>query len=183
MFVKYCPDPSLAAVLKFKAPDKWTASEIQEQVDRYQIELKEKLFTESSCPTPARNVTAHVQTTAVDVSASASCAVSPPVQLEVSATPNPQIDDNCIKTLIGLLDRTLAQNNQAADRQHSPDQLQKKFCRVCKSVEHSTLAHCRHKRLCLSCFKLGHIKRNCPNNNFRQEHQVANSPREQQPLN
>ena len=183
MFVKYCPDPCLAAVLKFKAPDKWNASEIQEHVDRYQIELKEKLFTEPSCLISARNVKAHVQTTAVDVSASATCAVSPPVQLEVIASPNSQFDDNCIKTLIGLLDRSLAQNSQAEVRQHSPSQLQKRFCRVCKSVEHSTLAHCRHERLCLSCYRPGHIKRNCPNNNFRQEHQVADSPREQQPLN
>lgn len=28
MFVKYCPNPTLPAVLKFKAPDKWKASEI-----------------------------------------------------------------------------------------------------------------------------------------------------------
>ena len=184
MFVKYCPDPSLAAVLRFKAPDKWTASEIQEHVDRYQIELKEKSLTKPNRFTSARPVAAHVQTAAADVSTSASCSVPPPVPVEFSATTHPQIDDNCIKTLIGLLDRTLAQNNQATVvRQHSSDQFQKKFCKVCKSVEHSTLAHCRHERLCLSCFKPGHIKRNCPNNHFRQEHLATNSPREQQPLN
>ncbi|KAI3375462.1 hypothetical protein L3Q82_003792 [Scortum barcoo] len=43
MFVKYCPDPALAAVLKFKAPDKWTTSEIQERIDHYQIERKEQV--------------------------------------------------------------------------------------------------------------------------------------------
>ncbi|KAL4009395.1 hypothetical protein ACER0C_003247 [Sarotherodon galilaeus] len=42
MFVKYCPDPTLAAVFKFKAPDKWAASEIQEHVNRYQLEMKER---------------------------------------------------------------------------------------------------------------------------------------------
>jgi dsDNA-binding SOS-regulon protein len=45
MFVKYCPDPSLAAVLRFKAPEKWTAGEIQEHVDRYQINMREQLNT------------------------------------------------------------------------------------------------------------------------------------------
>ena len=45
MFVKYCPDPTLAAV--FKAPDKWTASEIQEHIDRYQTEMKGQVLSKS----------------------------------------------------------------------------------------------------------------------------------------
>ncbi len=42
MFVKYCPDPTLSAIFCLKAPDKWTASEVQEHLDRYQTELKEQ---------------------------------------------------------------------------------------------------------------------------------------------
>lgn len=62
MFVKHCPDPSLAAVLWFKAPEKWTAGEIQEHVDRYQIDTREQLKTRPHRPGPVRPVTAHAQT-------------------------------------------------------------------------------------------------------------------------
>ncbi|XP_054880620.1 uncharacterized protein LOC129355094 [Poeciliopsis prolifica] len=58
MFVKHCPDPALAAILKFKAPDKWTAGEIQEHVDRYQIETREQTSSRSRYPKLA---TAHAQ--------------------------------------------------------------------------------------------------------------------------
>lgn len=40
MFVKYCPDPTLSAIFRLKARDKWTASEVQEHLDRYQTEQK-----------------------------------------------------------------------------------------------------------------------------------------------
>lgn len=183
MFVKYCPDPSLAAVLRFKAPDKWTASEIQEHVDRYQVEMKEQLLTKQSRPSLARQVKAHIQTAASEESTPPSCPVLPTAQAEVSVNPTPQFDDNCIKTLINLLDRTLAQSNQAVFRHHSPGQLQRKPCKVCRSVEHSTLAHCRQERLCLSCFRPGHIKRNCPHNDSSQSHQAEHAPQEQQRLN
>lgn len=48
--------------------------------------------------------------------------------------------------------------------------------------KHSTLAHCRQVCVCLSCFESGHIKRNCPNHNSKQE-QAAHLPQGQQPLN
>ncbi len=48
MFVKYCPDPTLSAIFRLKAPDKWTASEVQEHLDRYQTEQKEQLVVNLS---------------------------------------------------------------------------------------------------------------------------------------
>lgn len=195
MFVKYCPDPSLAAVLRFKAPEKWTAGEIQEHVDRYQIEMREQLNTRPNRPSAARHVAAHVQTPVPEEVSMPSLPVLPPVQAEANVTSAPQFDGNCLKTLIGLLDRTLAQNSQAMAqngqpmaqnnqpmyRQHPSDQ--RKHCKVCKSMEHSTLAHCWRERLCLSCFKPGHIKKDCQSYTPGREDQAAHSPREQQPLN
>lgn len=188
MFVKHCPDPSLAAVLRFKAPGKWTAGEIQEHVDRYQIEMREQLNTRPN-PRPARAVTVHVQTPESEEVPLLSHPMSPPTQVESSVTPAPRFDDNCLKTLIGLLDRTFTQNSQAM-AQNNPvyrrqpfDQSQSRQCKVCKSVEHSTLAHCRRERLCLSCFKPGHIKKDCPGPTPGRENQTAHPPPEQQPLN
>ena len=169
MFVKYCPDPSLAAVLRFKAPEKWTAGEIQEHVDRYQIDMREQLNTRPNRHVPARHVAVHIQTPVSEEVLLASHPEVLPVQAEVSATSTTQFDENCLKTLIGLLDNTLsqnsqvmAQNNRPMYRQHPSDQSQRRYCKVCKSAEHTTLMHCWRDRLCLSCFKPGHIKRECP---------------------
>ncbi|KAL7842572.1 hypothetical protein SRHO_G00242610 [Serrasalmus rhombeus] len=40
MFLKHCPDESLSRVFKFKAAEKWLASEIQERLDEYMQEKK-----------------------------------------------------------------------------------------------------------------------------------------------
>lgn len=82
MFVKHCPDPSLAAVLRFKAPEKWTAGEIQEHVDRYQIDMRERLNNRPYRPGPVGLVTAHVQTPVSEEAAMPSKPVIPPVQAE-----------------------------------------------------------------------------------------------------
>ncbi|KAM9761902.1 uncharacterized protein ACNS7B_004146 isoform 1-T1 [Menidia menidia] len=177
MFVKYCPDPALAAVLRFKAPDKWTAMEIQEHVDRYQIERKAK----ANHPSLAKRLSSHVQ--AHEEIISSGSPVSSPVQIEGNVNLGPQLDDNCIKTLISLLDRTLVQNNQTVPRNPSHGQFQRKFCKVCQSTEHSTLAHCRQDRLCLSCFRPGHIKRDCPNKDSRQDPRTTSPLEGQQHLN
>lgn len=58
MFVKYCPDPTLAAVFKFKAPDQWTANEIQEHIDHYQTDKKEQVLSKYKHLKP---VATHVQ--------------------------------------------------------------------------------------------------------------------------
>lgn len=179
MFVKYCPDSTLAAVLKFKAPDKWTASEIQERIDCYQIEMKEQVLSKSKC---TRSVTVHAQIAASDDSAAVRHTVESPVESENGAASKTFCDDNCLKTLVNLFDRALSQNNHAMSKSASFDRFQHQPCRVCKSSEHSTLAHCRQKRLCLACFEPNHIKRNCPNRQPSQG-QRTSSPQNVQPLN
>lgn len=190
MFVKHCPDPSLAAVLRFKAPEKWTAGEIQEHVDRYQIDTRERLNNRPYRPGPMRPVTAHTQTPVSEEAPMPNKPVMPLVQAEAGVTSAPHFDENCLRTLIGLLDCTLVhnsqevvQNNQLMYRQHSSAQSQRKQCRVCKSLEHSTLAHCRRDRLCLSCYRQGHIKKSCPNSTPGQEDQTTPPPQERQSLN
>ncbi|XP_073727747.1 uncharacterized protein [Misgurnus anguillicaudatus] len=136
MFVKYCPDPTLAAVFRFKAPEKWAAQEIQEQLDRYQTELKERMSTKPKRHTATRHVTSHVQNSHENEEVD----VGSPIKLGECTTVSPvhttQSDDNCMRTLINLLDRALSQNVQMPS--HQP---QSKFCKVCKSQDHSTVAH------------------------------------------
>ncbi len=45
MIVKYCPDHSISAILKFKTADKWTAAEIQECLHEYEAEKSTNEFT------------------------------------------------------------------------------------------------------------------------------------------
>lgn len=179
MFVKYCPDPSLAAVLKFKAPDKWTVSDIQEQIDQYQIEAREQKLSKSKQPAL---VTVNIQTPAPDNLAPTCQPREPPVQVENNPAAKPPCDDGCLRTLIGLFDRALSQNVLATDKPIHPAQTYQRSCRVCQSLEHSTLAHCRQKRLCLSCFEPNHIKRNCPRRMPTQS-QFIPQPQNSQPLN
>lgn len=179
MFVKHCPDPDLAAVFKFKAPDKWTASEVQELIDRYQTEMKEQLNSKSKCTKP---LTAYAQAPAPDNSEMTSHLVESVVQSENSAISRVPCNDNCLKTLVSLFDRALSQNNQAARRSNPHDQFQHRSCRVCQSLEHSTLSHCRRDRLCLACFQPNHIKKDCPNRQASR-FQRASLPQNHEPLN
>lgn len=59
MFVRNCPNRAYAAVFKLKAPDKWTASEIQEHIDCHQTEMKEQTLSKSKRLKP---LTVHAQT-------------------------------------------------------------------------------------------------------------------------
>lgn len=162
MFVKYCPDSTLSAVFRFKAPEKWTAQEIQEQLDRYQTELKEQMSTKTKRHTATRHVTAHVQTSHEDDEVDDGSPIEPVECSRVSTAHTTQSDDNCMRTLISLLDRALSQNVQMQSRQP-----QSKFCRVCRSHDHSTVAHCRRERLCFACLQPGHSKRECTSDRSR----------------
>ncbi len=179
MFVKYCPDPTLTAIFKFKAPDKWTASEIQEHLDRYQTEMKDQALSKSKCLKP---VTVHVQAPAPDDSRKSCHPGESPVQRESSATPTPPCNDNCLKVLVSLFENALSQRSHVAQRPAFSDHLPHSSCRVCQFMEHSILAHCRRERLCLACFEPNHIKRNCPNRQPNRAQNVS-SPQNTQPLN
>lgn len=42
MFVKFCPDPSLASIFRCKPIQKWSAKEIQSRIDDYQREFRSR---------------------------------------------------------------------------------------------------------------------------------------------
>lgn len=171
MFVKHCPDPTLSAIFRLKAPDKWAASEVQEHLDRYQTEQKEQLAVRSKPNSVVRNVTAHAQSPMEDeIVTRVFSATSDNTN---ASTPSHSQNDNCMKTLISLLDRALSQNNQAEMRCSRPSQPPMRACKVCHSPEHSTLAHCRRHRLCLACFQPGHIKRDCADIQHRNGNQFT----------
>lgn len=120
MFVKYCPDAALFAVLKFKSLDKWTASEIQDHLNRYQSELKEKASISTKYSRLVRHAAAHVQVPeANDVSKP--CIQPLPAASEVVSTNTSSVDDNCLRTLINLLG-ALRHNNQTPVKLISSEQ-------------------------------------------------------------
>lgn len=61
MFAKHCPDQSLSAILKFKSADRWTAAEIQERLDEYQVEKRAQMKAQSNCPACVKTVAASAQ--------------------------------------------------------------------------------------------------------------------------
>lgn len=71
---------------------------------------------------------------------------------------------NSMNALISLLDHLVVRQNVQAPAQepsYAPLAFQRRSCRVCDDVKHSTLAHCRRENLCLACFAPGHWKKNC----------------------
>lgn len=142
MFVKHCPDPALLAIFRLKAPDKWTASELQEHLDRYQTEQKEQLAVKSKRNFNVRNASAHTRS---PMEGEVTTSVFPVVSSEnvnASTPSHLQNDDNCMKMLIGLLGRALTQNVQAELRLPWLSQPLMRPCKVCHSPEQSTLTHC-----------------------------------------
>ena len=167
MFVKYCPDPALSAVYKFKAPQQWTAGEIQEHLDRHHIEMG----------TPhTRHVGIHTQAPAFNGS-DAQQDRNGNMEKESGVMEKSRCDEGCMEMLVNILDRVLSQNKQTNrpinTQTHGPGapyQMQAQLCKVCKSAEHTTTGHCRKERLCLSCFQPNHLIRNCPNRPARSEY-------------
>lgn len=71
---------------------------------------------------------------------------------------------NSMNALISLLDHLVVRQNVQAPAQepsYAPMPFQRRSCRVCDDVRHSTLAHCRRENLCLACFAPGHWKKDC----------------------
>lgn len=100
MFVKYCPDSTLAAIFRFKAPERWTAQEIQEQLDWYQIEMKERTSAKPKHHAATRHITAHIQTFNEHDSVNAGPPVESGERSRVSNVYTAQSKNNCMNTLI-----------------------------------------------------------------------------------
>lgn len=182
MFIKHCPDQSLSNVFKFKSAEKWSACEIQERLDERMQEGKAQT---------------HAKLHSLNMTERRVCTQSPNV-VETSA-PNPALsvpsspiaqsgsDTDCLKSLVSLLDRLVIQQTQyqASPRnQATTFQTYRKPCRVCRSMDHSTVSHCRRDNRCLKCLTPGHWKKDCPERaDHHQHHLNSDVSRPSQQLN
>lgn len=160
MFIKHCPDRSLANVFKFKSAEKWTASEIQERLDEHMQTLKAEAARTPHSGTRVHEVHSQCQSTVLNNSSDSSSASS--LALPVNA------DNDCMKSLVNLLDRLVTQQTQRTGNvpgHMSVPSLSHRSCRVCQSSDHSTVFHCRRENRCLKCLSPGHWKKECPQRN------------------
>ncbi|KAF7669949.1 hypothetical protein LDENG_00105420 [Lucifuga dentata] len=164
MFINHCPDQSLASVFKFKSADKWSASEIQERLDEYIQEKKIKAtVTSHRLNMGERKVHSQSYMPMVDNVALLNSAQSPVPS--IVSTAQSSLDNACLKSLVGLLDRLVTQQTQIPVNpcnQPVASQTPRRACGVCGDSNHSTLSHCRRENRCLRCLVPGHWKKDCP---------------------
>lgn len=97
MIVKHCPDPSVLAFFRFKAPDKWSANKTQVHLDCYQSELKEWVLAKPKWHNLVKHTAIHAQTSKTEYQTHCGCANASTIQAETVAMSDPHVDDNCIK--------------------------------------------------------------------------------------
>lgn len=186
MFVKHCPDQSLSAILRFKSADRWTAAEIQERLDEYQAEKRAQMKVQSNRSAFAKTVAANAQMLNLDDGTSGNELKVSTGRSELPVTPSGQTGDSCTQSLISLLDRVLKQSMQTPSvpvDSFRHGNVSRKFCKVCRGMDHSTVAHCRRDGLCLFCFEHGHRKRECPKWSSHDNLEANYTPRGAGPLN
>lgn len=169
MFVRNCPDPSLACVFKCKPISKWSLTEVQEAIDEHQREYQVRKSNTNTAKTHALQV------------ATAVTAISPPepevdyaqVNTVKCTSTNPTkpseataSDQSALERVLSMLERVLERTSQpldAARPQFSPsDRFTPGPCRVCGNSSHSTRTHCMRERRCLGCLEVGHQRKDCP---------------------
>lgn len=169
MFIKHCPDQSLSNVFKFKSAEKWSACEIQERLDEHMQERKAQTYAKShSLYKTERRVCA--QSPNVETSAS-----NPDWSVPTSPLAQSGSDTDCMKSLVSLLDRLVTQQTQfqaSPHHQATTFQTYRKLCRVCRSLDHSTVSHSRHEDRCLRSLTPGHWKKDCPQRADHRQHQL-----------
>ena len=171
MFIKHCPDQSLANVFKFKSAEKWSACDIQERLDEHMQESRNRAIrsfkrgasvqqVHSQCQVPmVDNVVAPVMDKAPVLSAAS------PVSSPVPAAAAAGVDNDCMRSLVNLLGQLVTQHTQVPagfNAQAAVPHSFQKVCKVCGSPGHSTVAHCRRENRCLKCLCPGHGKKDCP---------------------
>lgn len=169
MFIKHCPDQSLASVFKYKSAEKWSACEIQERLDEHMQEKKTRaaVIRSTNPSTVEHKVHSQCQVSKVDNTPVPNVTVQP-VPLSVPSTVS-CVTNDCMKSLVTLLDQLVTQQTQVpanfvpdfSSRSAAPHSL-RKVCRVCGASAHSTVSHCRRENRCLKCLTPGHWKKDCP---------------------
>lgn len=178
MFIKYCPDPSLASVFKFKSAEKWSACEIQERLDEHMQGQKTQAATVKplKVSTVEHKVLSQFHVPMAENTPASNTTV-PSVPSLVPMT-TASVDNVCMRSLVNLLDRLVTQHTQVPANPRAqaavPHSFQK-VCRVCRASDHSTLSHCKRENRCLKCLSPGHWKRDCPDQTNQRRSRSANS--------
>lgn len=167
MFIRNCPDPSLACVFKCKPISKWSLTEVQEVIDEHQRECQvRKTKAKAHALQVATAVTAisssEPETDQVPVNTAKFTSANPAKPSETATT-----DQSALERVLSMLERVLERTSQPV---HStPPQFSSSFpparfnpCGVCGDRSHSTRTHCMKEKRCLSCLEQGHQRRDCP---------------------
>lgn len=170
MFIRNCPDPSLACVFKCKPISKWSLTEVQEVIDEHQREYQVR-------KTKAITAKAHalqVATAVTTITSSEPDTDQVPVNTAKFTSANlakpsetPITDQSALERVLNMLERVLERTSQPV---HSnPPQFSSSFsparfhpCGVCGDRSHSTRTHCMKEKRCLNCLEQGHQRRDCP---------------------
>lgn len=179
MFIKHCPDASLAGVFKFKSAEKWSACEIQERLDDHMQEKKTRAAGRPQRPSSVeRKILNHCSVDGMHVSTTSA--------LPSSHKTHASTDDDCMRSLVSLLDRLVTQQARESVNPNTKMTAPKSFqrmCRICGTGEHSTLSHCRREDRCLRCLAPGHWKKDCPKQTNQHRSQPTDSNGNNQQLN
>lgn len=153
---------SLARVFKFKSADKWTACEIQERLDENMLEKKTRAaFVQQ----PMSNRAVHKLLSLAENRSVLRAAEPSVAPVPSPAAAFPADTNDCVRSLVNLLDRLVMQQTQVPANLGALAQIaqsSQRTCRVCGTRDHTTLSHCRKENQCLRCFSPGQWKRNCP---------------------
>ena len=167
MFVRHCPDQSLAMVFKSKLVEQWTAKEVQERIDEYQCEMKTRRTEVSSLP--RQNAAFMLNSEESHSEYSLDCAlqsckqtIEQPRRLDESVPTSQSSVDRMTDMLSKVLEsvNALRATNSFSAPQHT--RRGRDRCRICSEGSHSTLEHCRTHRLCFACHQPGHMRQSCP---------------------
>lgn len=178
MFIKHCPDQSLASVFKFKSAEKWSACEIQERLDEHMQGKKARAAAVKPLkPSTVEHIvhTQYHEPIAENALVPNTTAPSVPSPMPMAAA---SVDNVCMRSLVNLLDRLVTQQTQVPAHlraQATVPRSSQGRCRVCGASDHSTLSHCKRENRCLKCLTPGHWKRDCPDQTNQRHNLPANS--------
>lgn len=149
MFIRNCPDKGLSMMFLSKPQREWTAAEVQDRLDEF---VRDRKVYE--CQLSQQTVSPVIP----DVGG------TPPGRTQVSVEPNnPTCDSNTMDRMLNMLEKALTCNAQSSKAvvHRKPNVKRPQVCRVCQSLDHSTVAHCRLHKLCFTCYLPGHTRDMC----------------------
>lgn len=167
MFIRNCPDPSLAYVFKCRPISKWSLAEVQEAIDEHQREYHVKKSNTNTAKSHVLQVATAVtaisspepETDCAQVN-TAKCTLTNPTKSSEAAAS----EQSALERVLSMLEKVLERTSQPAQPGRPQFLSSARFtpCRLCGNNSHSTHSHCMRERRCLACFELGHQRKDCP---------------------